>query len=623
MYMFGGEGESQLYQDLFVFDANNKAWSEITGIDLPSARKHACMACNFPEFAIFGGTTVKGYDGDLYSMNIANSSIKRLSTSDSYSSPGTRAFSECWAYTLPDGEKEFLVAIGETDGEVPYSTVYTYNLDNQAWRLTGETSARRQSAAIKANDRLLFIGGERFGFDPLSDVISHNLKTNTTTVLGSLSRSFFKGAISYVKTSLYVHGGSDTSTKKIRRNVPSVSFVRLDMIENCGSQERDWPCSEGTYQSSSGICEFCPRGTYNPFVGASECLKCPRGSASSRLGNSSLRQCYPCSEGYFASVEGSSRCLMCPYGFTCSIGNYEPALKTEKADKVKSSQPSSYSANIKDINDNGLTFQISMIVLCSVVILLYIFGLRPIWLSKLDLYSKLHSHFVDEPMVVRVTPLGGLFSVLFVLVALIFIYSTLIVFILDNIAETKALVPMVTLEEDFEKVMRRQISADLTVNLRLDNYRSVCGPPEGGACSSEVYVTTAEVDADWIEVTCMHDEVTCTITWVCKNCVINTGASIEYNMQQLISLSDHIVANVTSSSSIPSESSSVEQAVSSAFDTVYRGPEFSQLYFEMTPSVRPRQVFMTDSPQWNTDQTGYHVADTKVAVEGSTTSAYK
>jgi N-acetylneuraminic acid mutarotase len=133
IYIYGGEGESQLYQDLFVFDANTKTWSEITGLDLPSARKNACMACIFPNFVIFGGTTVKGYDGDLFSISLAKKTTQRLSTSDNIDSPGTRAYAQCWGYSLPNGEKEFLVANGETDGETPYSTLYTYSLSSRSW----------------------------------------------------------------------------------------------------------------------------------------------------------------------------------------------------------------------------------------------------------------------------------------------------------------------------------------------------------------------------------------------------------------------------------------------------------------------------------------------------------
>jgi hypothetical protein len=136
-------------------------------------------------------------------------------------------------------------------------------------------------------------------------------------------------------------------------------------------------------------------------------------------------------------------------------------------------------------------------------------------------------------------------------------------------------------------------------------------------------VKATQVSNNAPDVTCLQEKAACTITWECKKCVINTGAFIEYSLQQINSYSDRIVANVTSTSSIPSENSSVEQSISSAFETVYRGSDFSQLYFEVTPSVRPRQVFITDSSAWHTDQTGYHIAAIKAAVEGSTTSVYK
>jgi hypothetical protein len=90
-----------------------------------------------------------------------------------------------------------------------------------------------------------------------------------------------------------------------------------------------------------------------------------------------------------------------------------------------------------------------------VVILIFIVFREIKWFAKIDLYNKLHNHFVDEPMYVRDTTLGGLFSVLFVLVALIFIFTSVTNYSRDNIEESKALVPMITLDEDFDKVMKR------------------------------------------------------------------------------------------------------------------------------------------------------------------------
>jgi hypothetical protein len=75
--------------------------------------------------------------------------------------------------------------------------------------------------------------------------------------------------------------------------------------------------------------------------------------------------------------------------------------------------------------------------------------------AKIDLYTKLHNHIADEPMYRRATGLGGLCTVMFILIALMFILSALITFSLENIEESKALVPIVILDEDFDKVMKR------------------------------------------------------------------------------------------------------------------------------------------------------------------------
>jgi hypothetical protein len=455
IYLYGGEGETELYQDLFVFDTNSNQWSEITGIDLPPARKDACMACNFPVFAIYGGTTINGYDGDLYFINLAYNSVELLSSRDYTSNPGTRAHAKCWGYFTTDRDLEFILAIGETVGETPYSTIYTFSFNNKSWTLTGDTSSRSQAAAIKARNRLLFAGGERWGFDTLTEVFSFDLKDSTTTMIGNMPKAFFKGGSAYVKTSLYLHGGSDTSTKKFRPNVSSNDFLSLEMNEDCGSLGCDWPCSTGTYQVSPGKCEFCPKGTYNSEIGASQCLKCPKGTASNQQGNSSILQCYPCQDGYFASKEGSSRCFMCPSGYNCAIGNSEPKILISQDEGIKSSQPPSYTSNSRYSEKIIWQFQVSMLGVGLIVIVSYLFIREMKWILKLDFYKKLHNHFVDEPMYIQRTSIGGLFSMLFLVVVLLYIATTLITYSLNNIEESKALVPMVTLDEDFNEVMKR------------------------------------------------------------------------------------------------------------------------------------------------------------------------
>lgn len=121
---------------------------------------------------------------------------------------------------------------------------------------------------------------------------------------------------------------------------------------------------------------------------------------------------------------------------------------------------------------------------------------------------------------------------------------------------------------------------------------------------------------------CKQAEV-CTVVWTCSSCEIGTGSLLSYEFEQVKSYSSRIVANLTSSSSIPSEVSSIEQSTTSKVDMLYRGSQFTNIYFDIIPSVSSSQVFLTDSSMWQTDQTGYHVSYSKVVHEGSVTTIQK
>jgi len=612
IYLFGGEGTNQLYQDFHIFDANSLEWSSVTGVDWPSARKDACMACSFPYFGIFGGTTVNGYDGDLYYIDLRYKNVTLLSTAEEdKAGPGTLAHSECWAYPSGD-DVVMMVAIGETLGETPNEAIFTYSLNQQSWQKVGKTQSMSQAAAISTGNKLLIAGGEKWGFVPYLEVYTYDIASGETTVLGKLSKSFYNGGSAYLKTSMYLHGGADNTSKKFRPAIPSMNFIRLEMNEYCETGGCNWPCSPGTYLKQQGLCEFCPAGTYNDEFGASYCKKCPVGTESNRVGNSEYRQCYPCNENFYNPNEGASYCRLCPSGYTCSIGNAVPTIEFAKSEKIFSKQPSSYTEKTGDVETIISSFQATMITIGGIVIVVFfVLDQEKRWyFQKIDLYTKNHNHFIDEIMYVRARPLGGLFSVIFILIALIFVFSNVIIYERDNIQETKALVPLVTLEEEYS-----EFPADITVKLILENYIDNC-EAQDSVCAEGISVTNFKVTG-YPTKSCTQVNDICEIVWECSDCDIETGAYINYEMQQPKSYADTIIANVTTSSSIPDEFSSIEQSIKSEFDTVFRGSEMNYLYFEMTPSV-----FITDSDEWETDQTGYHVAATEAPLEGSVTSVY-
>lgn len=68
-------------------------------------------------------------------------------------------------------------------------------------------------------------------------------------------------------------------------------------------------------------------------------------------------------------------------------------------------------------------------------------------------------------MYVKNTTIGGLFSVLFVLTALMLISASLVYYIGDNITENKALVPLASQYNEID-----HITADITLHAKFENY---------------------------------------------------------------------------------------------------------------------------------------------------------
>ena len=62
-----------------------------------------------------------------------------------------------------------------------------------------------------------------------------------------------------------------------------------------------------------------------------------------------------------------------------------------------------------------------------------------------DLYTKEHSDELLKPIILQKTFIGGLFSLIFLGAAIFVIGSTIMAYMMDNIIETKALMPVLVL----------------------------------------------------------------------------------------------------------------------------------------------------------------------------------
>jgi hypothetical protein len=111
---------------------------------------------------------------------------------------------------------------------------------------------------------------------------------------------------------------------------------------------------------------------------------------------------------------------------------------------------------------------------------------------------------------------------------------------------------------------------------------------------------------------CMSQNLACAVSFECINCkLINTG-SISIELDEVDSYSTGISVEISSFSSIPDEYSTIITSLRSDQSLYLRGPNPSNFYFLMTPSL-----FLNDSGDWEKELKGYHVTKTQDPAKGS------
>jgi hypothetical protein len=72
---------------------------------------------------------------------------------------------------------------------------------------------------------------------------------------------------------------------------------------------------------------------------------------------------------------------------------------------------------------------------------------------KIDIFSQRHNYDIDQPMYIRKTLIGGIFTTAFIFASIAIIFSMFLSYAIDNIRETKALVPLAALEQKYDNVI--------------------------------------------------------------------------------------------------------------------------------------------------------------------------
>ena len=575
--LFGGESDLEVYSDFYRYNTLTNTWEElqISGV---SARTRSCMSASETHIFVFGGIKkTRKRSNQLWVIDLKKESVQSFADNRVFSVSSPKCFAEGDSVTLLNG-------YNEVQGMV--SDVWKFNATTEVFsNLLVENRAKYSqivsSSSIEKVDKDLYysFGGTYWTETALDYIKTFSAETGVWEVVGNLNVSVFEAASCYFRNSVYIHSGGSAFIHIVRNKVNSDRFYKVS--------DESWKCSEGTFYN--GTCQLCPKGTYNHHLGANHCEECLPGTFSETLGSV---HCLPCPKGTFAAEKGSSSCKLCEMWQNCPLGSSYPIESLESSEFTQQ-QPSNYSPD----SAHSVFNREAQIVVISLMIIVLFVGLKSYKIRKLitrfDIYDDRHT--TDGPVIIQKSYIGGVFSLVFLVLGLLLAVNTILIYSYENIEELKGLVPMITLK-DYEFG-----ASQFSVSVKFYNY------PEKCQKDFDVYLESSgfKYEANSLEAKKVNEN--CIVTFECYNCKVSHNSHLYLRMGNSKCYSPRIEVSVASNSSIPNQTSSTKVVMASESNQVFQGSKPTNATFMLIPSLFNSEVEQTEA-------TGYHVSPSKTSL---------
>lgn len=613
LIIFGGRDFDTEFNDMFKYNLRTNTWSTIVPNPEPAPRYGCCMTTHEKFILIQGGQTPSKVTNEIITIDLHNHELTIVDNFDLYIKELSIKNHKCWCRHTSDHEKlELLVATGENvyGQALRHVFMITFDIDKKVNEATveslvylNESQSWASAGVIAMSDTFLVIGGTKRAMYASNQIfsISSRKLSNEVNQLEIFHEDngtayWYNHDVEHYMRNIYVGFSGAYYANMIKEHtiLSHLYKVHPSDVINDTSDYKYIECSAGTYGEN---CDPCSPGTYKEDVGPDDCLKCPIGTYNPNNSSISIESCFPCKFGFFASKTGMESCLHCEPNNYCPVGSNKESFRYYR-DDLLSHQPVSYASNISDPFDGRVYYFVYLTG--TTLFLIYIFNPNFRYkLSRIDYFSEKHETKVGQPVVKLRTSLGGLFTIVFTVFQVIYISQAFNNYRYDNILETKALVPAIIRDEVFE-------ADEFVVKTELFYYPGHCTQPnsnteEENQCTEYLYETYEDIDG---ETKCYknNETDTCELTFICENCHLTGDSSIEYKLCEYGSLTSGIKVTVKSPSSIPGEHSEETYILEYYNGTVFRGDASSEFFFEVT-----RSVFESESSDWTTGTTGYHI----------------
>ena len=221
------------------------------------------------------------------------------------------------------------------------------------------------------------------------------------------------------------------------------------------------------------------------------------------------------------------------------------------------------------------------------------------YLVELDKFDDGHNYEDEVPLVTRKNLIGGIFSCFYIILAIVVIIGSVILFYMDNVVESKSLIPFVVLQE-----LTSSVTGNVVVDVDFGNYGGSCVEVnEDGdeICSSSIFFSLSPITNEKIDFACKRIDTDCQLNLILNDFEIEAESILYLSLQEQFSYTSRISVRVNSESSIPDEKSEVKMIAYPSENTVFRGDTPTTFEFSFTPSY-----FTSDED--GSELTGYHIS---------------
>lgn len=432
-----------------------------------------------------------------------------------------------------------------------------------------ESLSYGETAFYDFDGKVYLVGGTLWNKYLSSRFVFYELERNRFEFVNMPDYLLLSGhSVNHYRNSLLVFGGARgfsgiKTFETFSNSLYQITFEPGDKISLA--------CSKGTFGAD---CTPCPLGT--TFI-ANSCKPCPKGTYSNVIGADGIMECIPCEYGFYTDKEGSSYCRNCPAGYKCPIGSSKPCIKTVKY-KENSTQPHNYHNNSTKVSYLNTNFwYIFAIVSLAITIFIAIYQPSRNFLYFIDFFKKSHNQPIGRPVIYEKTKLGGLFFIYFMVLAVLTIIISIFVYTEKNINENKSLVPVITIDAEVK-------SEVIEVGVVLMNYGGTC--VDANKCYYAINVNTIGFGYDKKEMSCFLSGFDCWVRVIYYNVEIYKESDINIKLDDLRAFASGILVKISSSSSIPNETSeSFVPIYPESDELLFRGKIPTVINYEFIPSV--------------------------------------